>query len=119
MKRKLLAVLCALALFISLLPSAAALSGEERRAANRLRGLGLLEGTVSLADAPTRTQVMELMARITGETFDLADDGQESVTANDCFALLLEALGYHEADGDFTHEDAALFARRIGLTTQD
>lgn len=119
MKRKLLAVLCALALCISLLPSAAALSGEERRAANRLRGLGLLEGTVSLADAPTRTQATELMARITGAPSDWAAGPQETVTANDCFALLLEALGYHEADGDFTHEDAALFARRIGLTAQD
>lgn len=120
MKQKLLAVLCALALCISMLPSAAALSGEERRAANRLRGLGLLEGTVSLADAPTRSQAASLLSALTGKTTAFpAEDAGAAVTANDCFALLLEELGYHEADGDFAHEDAALFARRIGLTTQD
>lgn len=119
MKQKLLAVLCALALCISLLPSAAALSGEERRAANRLRGLGLLDGPVSLSEAPTRAQTAELLARMTGEAIPSPEDAGAAVTANDCFTMLLEVFGYHEADGDFIHEDAALFARHIGLTTQD
>ena len=53
MKRKFLAALCALVLCISLLPSAAALSGEERRAADTLLALGILQ------TPPARNQLTE------------------------------------------------------------
>ena len=116
MKRKLLAVLCALALCISLLPSAAALSGEERRAANRLRGLGLLEGTVSLADAPTRSQAASLLSALTGKTTAFpAEDAGAAVTANNCIGLTTQDY----TTGSFTQgdlcevlSDALTFPRR-------
>ena len=43
---------------------------------------------------------------------------ETTVTADDWFAMLLRMLGYSDADGDFTADDAAAFARRIGLTSQ-
>lgn len=41
---------------------------------------------------------------------------EDGVSANGWCALLLRMLGYTEKAGDFAFEDAALFARRIGLT---
>lgn len=40
-----------------------------------------------------------------------------SVSADDFFTFLLRALGYRDSEGDFHHDDAALFACHIGLTT--
>ena len=45
MKKKLLSLVCALALMISLLPAAQALEGEGTRAAEALASLGLVTGT--------------------------------------------------------------------------
>ena len=45
MKKKLLSLVCALALTISLLPAAQALEGEGTRAAEALASLGLVTGT--------------------------------------------------------------------------
>ena len=45
MKKKLLSLVCALALTISLLPAAQALEGEGTRAAEVLASLGLVTGT--------------------------------------------------------------------------
>ena len=40
----------------------------------------------------------------------------QAVTANAWCAFLLRMLGYHDQAGDFSVEDAAVFAQRIGLT---
>lgn len=121
MKRKLLAALCALALCISLIPSAGALSGEERRAADKLRALGLLDGAsaLQLNAAVSQSQAADILARLGEYTAETAADPEAPVTANAFFAMLLQMLGYQEAAGDFAADDAARFARRIGLTTQD
>ena len=41
----------------------------------------------------------------------------DTITANAWCAFLLRMLGYSEKAGDFTIEDAAAFAQRIGLTS--
>lgn len=41
-----------------------------------------------------------------------------TVTANAWFTMLLRMLGYSDQTGDFTIDDAATFARRIGLVSQ-
>ena len=41
-----------------------------------------------------------------------------TVTANAWFTMLLRMLGYSDAAGDFTVEDAPLFAQRIGLVSR-
>ncbi len=121
MKRKLLAALCALALCISLIPSAGALSGEERRTADKLRALGLLDGAsaLQLNAAVSQSQAADILARLGEYTAETAADPEAPVTANAFFAMLLQMLGYQEAAGDFAADDAARFARRIGITTQD
>lgn len=71
MKRKLLAALCALVMFVSILPSAAALSGEAQRAAETLNALGVVNGTGTSAgyalDAiPTRAHAAAVIVRLAG-----------------------------------------------------
>ena len=59
MKKKLLSLVCALALTISLLPAAQALEGEGTRAAEALASLGLVTGTgagYTAEDAATQEQ---------------------------------------------------------------
>ena len=59
MKKKLLSLVCALALMISLLPAAQALEGEGTRAAEALASLGLVTGTgagYAAGDAATQEQ---------------------------------------------------------------
>ena len=122
MKRKFLAALCALVLCISLLPSAAALSGEERRAADTLLALGILQTPPArnqLTAAATRGQAAAVTAAMSGAAASNANDDHAAATANEVFAMLLQQLGYSEEHGDFTADDAARFARRIGLATQD
>ena len=41
-----------------------------------------------------------------------------AVTANAWCAMVLRMLGYSDADGDFAVSEAAVFAQRIGLTSQ-
>ena len=122
MKRTFLALLCALSLFITLLPSASALSGEERRAANKLLALGMMDILPSrsqLESTPSRTQATSILAKL-GEYTDTAPEAAPSpLTANEFFSMLLQLLGYRQENGDFTLDDASRFARRIGITTQD
>ncbi len=116
MKRKLLAALCALALCISLIPSAAALSGEERRAADRLQALGIIDSTALPLNAPaTYAQTAAVLSRLTESTYETPAAPETPVTANEFFAMLLPIVGYPEVAAD----DAARFAQRIGITTQD
>lgn len=157
MKRKMLAALCALALLISIQPSAGALSGEARRAADTLNALGIVNGTgtaegYALEAVPTRAHAAAVLVRLAGceaeartcaspfsdtpgwaagyaalaaargwipGTTETIFSPQDPITVNDYCAFLLRMLGYSEANGDFTATEAALFARRIGLTTQD
>ena len=121
MKRKFLAALCALVLCVSLLPSAAALSGEERRAADTLLALGILQTPPArnqLTESAARGQAAAVMAALSG-TAAAVDADSAAITANEAFAMLLHLLGYREENGDFTADDAARFARRIGLATQE
>ena len=64
MKKKLLSLVCALALTISLLPAAQALEGEGTRAAEALASLGLVTGTgagYAAEDAATQEQAAALL----------------------------------------------------------
>ena len=66
MKKKLLSLVCALALTISLLPAAQALEGEGTRAAEALASLGLVTGTgagYAAEDAATQEQAAALLIR--------------------------------------------------------
>ena len=66
MKKKLLSLVCALALTISLLPAAQALEGEGTRAAEALASLGLVTGTGAgyAAEKPaTQEQAAALLRR--------------------------------------------------------
>jgi len=65
MKRKLLALLCALTLLLGAVPSAAALEGESTRAADILSTLHVLEDTDHALDAPaTRAQAATIIMRL-------------------------------------------------------
>lgn len=69
MKKKLLSLVCALALTVSLLPAAQALEGDGARAARALASLGLVSGTGSGYDADTdatQEQAAALLVRLLG-----------------------------------------------------
>lgn len=69
MKKRLLAFFCALALLVSAVPSAFALSGEQARAADTLYTLGLMKGTTGgydLTSPATRAQAITLTVRLAG-----------------------------------------------------
>lgn len=69
MKKKLLTLLCALALTVSLVPCAQALEGEGTRAAQVLSSLGLVSGTgrgYAAADDATQEQAAALLVRMLG-----------------------------------------------------
>lgn len=69
MKKKLLSLVCALALTISLVPAAQALEGEGTRAAQALASLGLVTGTeagYAVDDDATQEQAAALLVRLLG-----------------------------------------------------
>lgn len=135
MKKRLASLLCALILLLGAVPSAAALEGESRRAAETLAALGLLDAVPSqeaLAAPATRLQSTELLVRFAGVTAAKREVGvqeyavsqgwvtvtggqQKAVPSSEFCAALLRQLGYE----GFTDGAAGLFARRIGLTTRD
>ena len=135
MKKRFLSLLCALTLLLGAVPSAAALEGESRRAAETLAALGLLDAVPSqeaLAAPATRLQSTELLVRFAGVTaarrevsvqeyavsrgwVTVTGGQQEAVPSSEFCAALLRQLGYE----GFTDGTAGLFARRIGLTTRD
>lgn len=43
----------------------------------------------------------------------------EAITADAWFTMLLRMLGYSDTHSDFSYDDAAVFARRIGLASKD
>lgn len=154
MKKRILALLCALLLLTGAVPFAAAQEGDTLRAADTLNTLGLVNGTgdgdYALDSPATRAQAAVLLVRLAGaeKTADADQwfsgyrdvpawaanavhyavhqgwiDGavssldfhpDQAITADAWFTALLRMLGYEDAD--FSPENAALFARHIGLT---
>lgn len=133
MKKRLLSLLCALALLLGALPSAAALEGESRRAAETLTALHVLPDSSKGLDQPiTREEAATLLIRFSGSNAagsaalsavktrgllsrTVPQDGE--ISAEEFCAALLRLLGYLSADAP--EAGAAVYARRIGLTAQD
>ena len=135
MKKQLFSLLCTLILLLGAVPSAAALEGESREAAETLSSLGLIDavpGREALNRPAARIHGTNLLVRLSGAgKADLPTGAQDYAaaqgwvtvtngqsdplpTAEFC-ASLLRLLGYE----GFTDENAALFARRAALTTRD
>jgi len=157
MKKRLPALLLALLLSLTLLPtSAAALEGEARRSADTLFALGLIygDGDDYTASAPfTRAQAAVSLTALAGARQSAAaaalppvfadtplwaageigyafrqgwlgkTEGRfrpyDTATPDEWFAMLLRMLGYSDAAGDFAADEAALFARHIGLAARN
>ncbi|MCI8909963.1 MAG: trypsin-like peptidase domain-containing protein [Oscillibacter sp.] len=66
MKKRILAMLCALLLLAGTLPAASALEGEAERAADTLAALNLLSGSYALKDPATKAQAAVLLVRLAG-----------------------------------------------------
>lgn len=135
MKKRILALLCALLLLLGAVSSAAALEGESRQAAKALAALELIDGVPSEAvlSAPaTRLQAVKLLVKLSGanaaelalgpQDYAIAQGwvtvtgGQKDpIPTGEFCASLLRLLGYE----GFTDENAARFARRAGLTFRD
>lgn len=135
MKKRILPLLCALILLLGAVPSAAALEGESRQAAETLAALQLIDAVPSaenLKRPAARIHGTNLLVRLYGaRKVDLPSGAQDYAvsqgwvtvtsgqndplpTAEFC-ASLLRLLGYE----GFTDENAALFARRVALTARD
>ena len=66
MKKRILAMLCALLLLAGMLPTAFALEGEAERAADTLAALNLLSGSYDLNEPATGIQATVLLVRLAG-----------------------------------------------------
>ena len=66
MKKRFLAIFCALALLLGAVPSAAALEGESARSADTLVTLDLLDSSENLTATATRAQAALLVVRLAG-----------------------------------------------------
>ena len=101
MKKKLLSLVCALALTISLLPAAQALEGEGTRAAEVLASLGLVTGTgagYAAGGAATQEQAAALLVRLLGaENTAPAARWMQSFGAPCCCARSAAALSWEAA----------------------
>jgi len=81
MKTRIFALICALTLFVSAVPSATALEGEALRAADTLATLNLVKGTGSgyaLESPITRAQAAVLLVRLAGAEAAAAADTWDS-----------------------------------------
>lgn len=135
MKKRFLSLFCALILLLGAVPSAAALEGESRQAAETLTALGLIDGVPSkeiLSGPASRLQAVKLLVTLSGaDAAELPTGPQDYAVAQgwvtvtggqkdpvptgEFCASLLRLLGYE----GFTDENAALFARRAALTSRD
>ena len=61
MKKRFLAIFCALALLLGAVPSAAALEGESARSADTLVTLDLLDSSENLTATATRAEVAQML----------------------------------------------------------
>lgn len=148
MRKRMLSLFCVLALFLTYLPAVPALEGEARRAADTLITLGLLEeGTYDASAPANRADAVVMLVKLSGGTVPEAGrssrfrdvpkeadafvsyaveqgwadavsatsfGAEQNIMANDWFVMLLRMLGYDE----FTPSDAAMFARRVGLSSR-
>ncbi|MBR3570236.1 MAG: serine protease [Oscillibacter sp.] len=122
MSKRILALFCALSICFSLIPGASALEGEARRAADTLITLGLLaeaDADYDMSQPANRFSAAVMLSRLSDAEEPGADfpNPAASVTASEWFLMLLQTLGYREG-ADFTSADAAVFARRIGLSSR-
>lgn len=135
MKKRLISLLCALTLLLCAVPAAAALENEARQAAQTLASFHLIDSVPSdeeLKEPASRVQATELLVRFYGVTPSTRDVSpqdyaiskgwitvtghqSEAVPTGEVCASLLRQLGY----AGFTDEDAALFARRVALTSRN
>lgn len=135
MKKRILSLLCVLTLLLGALPSAAALEGESRRAAEALTELHLLTTVPTekaLKTLATRRQATDLLVRLYGVTpaqrevspqeyavaqgwVTVTSGQQDAIPTGELCAALLRQLGYEDVDSG----SAVLLARRIGLTSRD
>lgn len=134
MKRRFLSLLCALALLLAAVPSAAALEGEARRALEVLTVLNIAgnpPADSALKTAIPRGEAAVLLLRVSGSGVSQPDTAlsrakaagwltrtvpQEGpITAGEFCAALLRLLGYEGA----SDTDGTVYARRIGLTARD
>lgn len=135
MKKRILSLLCALILLLGAVPSAAALEGESRKAAEDLAGLRLIDAVPSAENLnlpAARIHGTNLLVRLSGAvSSDLPTGAQDYAVSHgwvtvtggqedplpsaEFCASLLRLLGYE----GFTDENADMFARRAALTTRD
>ncbi len=148
MKKRILAIICVLCTCLNFVPGARALEGEARRAADTLITLGLLdEADYDLSAPVDRMTAVRTLVELSGGVGDAGARSShfrdvpkdadalvsyavgrgwvsgvsetefgpgQNVMANDWFSMLLRMLG---RDG-VEPSDAALFARRAGLSTR-
>lgn len=135
MKKRILAFLCALTLLLGAVSSVSALEGESQQAAETLADLGLIDNVPAgegLNRPAARIHGTKLLVRLSGADIPSLDNGPQDYavskgwvtvtkgqtdplpTAEFC-ASLLRLLGYE----GFTDANAALFARRVALTSRD
>jgi len=115
MKRKLLSLLCALALLTGILPAAAALEGETARAADTLYTLHVLEDANYRLEAPaTRGQAAVLLVNLSGGKW-AARSAQRSVPFRDIYSIKAE-VGYGVSQGWFSGVSATEFSPDSEIT---
>lgn len=136
MKKRLFSLLCVLTLLLGAFPSASALEGESQRAADTLASLRVAQGyngEYHFDQTITRSEAAVLLLRFSGSDVINSDtalnevksqgwlpltvpkDGE--ISADEFCGALLRLMGYKDiGSGD---EGGAVFARRIGLTTQN
>ena len=134
MKKRFLSLLCALALLLAAVPSAAALEGESRRALDMLSTLNIdvnFPADHAMKAPIPRSEAAVLLLRFSGSGVSQPDTAlsrakaagwltrtvpQEGpITAGEFCAALLRLLGYEGA----SDTDGTVYARRIGLTARD
>ena len=116
MKKRLAALLCALLLTVSALPSALALEGEGQRAADTLVTLGLLENAAyDLAAPATRAQAAVLLVGLSGGTAAAAADNWIS-GFRDVPAAITDEVNYASHQGWITGVTATQFRPDSPLT---
>ena len=134
MKKRFLSLLCALALLLAAVPSAAALENESQRALDVLSTLNInvnFPADHAMKESIPRGEAAVLLLRFSGSDVSQPDTAlsrakaegiltrtvpqEGSLTAGEFCAALLRLLGYKDA-GD---TDGAVYARRVGLTARD
>lgn len=117
MKKKLLSMLLAAALFLALIPTAFAASDDAITAANALYQLGLFKGTGTNADgtpnfdldrAPTRNEAVTMLVRLLGKENE-AVNGVWNIPFTDVAAWAKPYVGYAYANGLTTGTSATTF----------